>query len=119
MPTDLLTILHTWGRMLASELQLRMGVSRATMMLAVRAQAERVIVRGNAMLPMKYAPVRGVELPEREFAPQLPLPDESAIWTEAARAAIVFWDTSAAERRISAAFRAICKQNAKLLRTMA
>lgn len=48
MPTDLLTILKTWGRMRASDLQLRLGVSRATMMRAVRAQSDRVIVRGNA-----------------------------------------------------------------------
>ena len=70
------------------------------------------------MLPMKYAPVRGVELPDREFAPRLPLPDENALWSEAARAAIVFWESASADRRISTAFRAICKTNAKLLRTI-
>ena len=48
MPTDPLPILKTRGRMRASELQLRMGVSRATMMRAIRAQAESIIVRGNA-----------------------------------------------------------------------
>ena len=67
------------------------------------------------MLPMKYAPVRGVELPEREFVPRLPLPDETALWTEAAHAAIVFWEAAGADRRISAAFRVICKANAKRL----
>jgi hypothetical protein len=70
------------------------------------------------MLPMMYAPVRGVELPAREFTPRLPLPDESAVWTEAARAAILFWESAGADRRISAAFRALCRANAKLLRAM-
>ncbi len=71
------------------------------------------------MLPMQYAPVRGVELPERSFLPRLPLPDESALWTEAARAAIVFWESAGTDRRISAAFRTLCKENAVILRTMA
>jgi hypothetical protein len=70
------------------------------------------------MLPMKYAPVRGVELPERQFAPQLPLPDETPLWTEAAHAAIVFWDRAGADRRISPAFRSTCRENAELLRAM-
>lgn len=48
MPADLMSILRTWGRMRASDLRLRMGVSRATMMRAIRAQAGRIIVRGNA-----------------------------------------------------------------------
>ena len=71
------------------------------------------------MLPMKYAPVRGVELPERAFLPRLPLPDESALWTEAARAAIVFWESAGADGRISTAFRAQCQENAGLLRNLA
>lgn len=70
------------------------------------------------MLPMKYAPARGVELPAREFTPKLPLPEEAALWTEAARAAIVFWESAGADRRISAAFRILCKANARLLRAM-
>lgn len=48
MPNDPLPVLKTRGRMRASELQLRMGVSRATMMRATRARAESIIVRGNA-----------------------------------------------------------------------
>lgn len=71
------------------------------------------------MLPMMYAPVRGVELPERQLAPQLPLPGESEIWMQAAHAAIAYWDTAGTDRRISTAFRAICKENAGLLRAMA
>lgn len=67
------------------------------------------------MLPMMYAPVRGVELPERQFAPRLPLPWESALWMQARHAAIAFWQAAGADRRISPAFRAICKDNATLL----
>ncbi|MET0961344.1 MAG: type II toxin-antitoxin system HipA family toxin YjjJ [Noviherbaspirillum sp.] len=45
---EALPLLRTWGRMRAAELQQRMGVSRATLMRAVRAQADRIIVRGSA-----------------------------------------------------------------------
>lgn len=71
------------------------------------------------MLPMMYAPVRGVELPERQFAPRLPLPEESALWMQARHAAIAFWQAAGADRRISPAFRAICKENATLLTAIA
>lgn len=71
------------------------------------------------MLPMMYAPVRGVELPDRQYAPQLPLPDESTAWNQAARAALAFWEAAAADRRISPAFRATCTDNARRLRAMA
>ena len=40
------------------------------------------------MLPMLYAPQRGVELPERQFAARLPLPSERELWHQAARAAV-------------------------------
>jgi len=71
------------------------------------------------MLPMKYAPVRGIELPTPEFRPRLPLPDESALWADAARAASIFWERAGADRRISAAFRSLCRENAKVLRAIA
>lgn len=67
------------------------------------------------MLPMLYAPVRGVELPQREFAPSLPLPAERADWLAAADAAMAFWRTAAADERISAGFRAVCTANGKEL----
>ena len=35
-----------------------------------------------AMLPMTYAPVRGVELPTRRYAPRLPLPSEAGASSE-------------------------------------
>jgi hypothetical protein len=70
------------------------------------------------MLPMLYAPVRGVELPQREFAPALPLPAERADWLAAADAAIEFWSLAAADERIGADFRAICRVNGRELRRL-
>lgn len=67
------------------------------------------------MLPMLYAPARGVELPARAFEPKLPLPAEREVWERAARAAIEFWRAAAADERISTGFRAICADNAKVL----
>ncbi|MRX06367.1 type II toxin-antitoxin system HipA family toxin YjjJ [Pseudoduganella sp. FT25W] len=70
------------------------------------------------MLPMLYAPARGVELPLREFAPALPLPPEREDWLAAADAAIAFWRAAGADERISAAFRATCKANGRELKRL-
>jgi hypothetical protein len=70
------------------------------------------------MLPMQYAPARGVELPPREFRPRPPLPAERGRWDEAARAAIAFWKTAADDDRISVPFRAVCVANAEALDRM-
>lgn len=67
------------------------------------------------MLPMTYAPVRGVELPPRNYVPRLPLPAEAAAWQGAARAAMAFWKHAAIDQRISAGFRRVCRDNAALL----
>jgi hypothetical protein len=67
------------------------------------------------MLPMHYAPMRGVELPLRQFEPELPLPEEHEDWDVACRAAKEFWQTAAGDTRISGAFRKICAGNAKAL----
>ncbi|SEK80765.1 HipA-like C-terminal domain-containing protein [Roseateles sp. YR242] len=67
------------------------------------------------MLPMGYAPVRGVELTPWTFTPRLPLPAETAAWNQAARAAVVFWQTAAADARISGEFQRICAANAQSL----
>ncbi len=67
------------------------------------------------MLPMLYAPVRGVELPQRTFHPGLPLPAERAVWHEAAGAAVAFWRQAAADRRIGEDFRRICETNAGIV----
>jgi hypothetical protein len=67
------------------------------------------------MLPMLYAPVRGVELPERHLRPSLPMPADQADWHAAATAARLFWQTAGADRRIGKAFRVLCAGNAALL----
>ena len=70
------------------------------------------------MLPMLYAPARGVELPERSFAPKLPLPAERETWDRAAWAAIAFWQMAADDERISNSFRATCADNAVVLQKL-
>ena len=68
------------------------------------------------MLPMLYAPQRGVELPQVNFAPRLPLPAERAAWTYAATAAEQFWSRAADDARIGAEFRAIWVANPHTIR---
>lgn len=65
------------------------------------------------MLPMLYAPQRGVELPERNFSPRLPLPAERTHWQQAAQAAIDFWRRASNDKRISDDFRKSCARNAQ------
>jgi hypothetical protein len=67
------------------------------------------------MLPMLYAPVRGVELPRREFKPELPLLDNKA-WRTAAVLATMFWERASEDQRVSDDFRRICKENLVILR---
>jgi hypothetical protein len=67
------------------------------------------------MLPMMYAPQRGVELPPREFTPTPPIPAEREAWSVARPAALAFWERAAADARISQDFRAICAANARRL----
>ena len=68
------------------------------------------------MLPMRYAPQRGVELPSVDFVPRLPLPAEREAWQAGAAAADVFWSRAADDDRISAPFRAVCADNAQKVR---
>lgn len=70
------------------------------------------------MLPMTYAPVRGVELPPRSYVPRLPLPSEHEAWRDAAAASLAFWAMAADDARISAEFRRICSDNEALLRRL-
>ncbi len=67
------------------------------------------------MLPMLYAPSRGMDVPVRTWLPRLPLPAERETWFPAARAAIAFWQRCADDARISAAFRAVCAGHAGTL----
>lgn len=69
------------------------------------------------MLPMRFAPLAGGEIPtpSPEFA--LPLPDQRAAWIEACGAALGFWKTASEDTRISEGFRAVClAQREALLR---
>jgi hypothetical protein len=50
--------------------------------------------------------------------PKLPLPAQRVDWNHAARAATAFWQMAAADERISAGFRAICADNAAVLRKL-
>ncbi len=66
------------------------------------------------MLPMFYAPIGG-ELVQRDFAAKgKPQPTSATLpeWPRALALAIQFWQTVAADTRISAAFRAIAAENA-------
>jgi hypothetical protein len=65
------------------------------------------------MLPMAYAPVRGVEIQAQKFTLLRPLPSEQAAWTIAAQAAAIFWNRAAQDPRISDGFRTICAHNAQ------
>lgn len=67
------------------------------------------------MLPMLYAPPRGVELPKRTFTPELPLPQEVGNWRIAAKAAEQFWMNAGSDNRISKEFRTTCSQNGRVL----
>jgi hypothetical protein len=78
-----------------------------------------VLAPAYDMLPMLYAPQRGVELPHVHFAPRLPLPPEREAWQEAANAAEQFWSHAADDARVSAAFRAICAENLQTVRQTA
>ena len=71
------------------------------------------------MLPMLYAPLRGVEIPQRRFEPALPLPQEREAWRRAAVCATAFWDQAAEDERISPDFRAVCAANGAEVRRLA
>jgi hypothetical protein len=70
------------------------------------------------MLPMRYAPRPGLELPNPDFSPRLPIPAQRHAWHDAARAALRFWQAAEADGRISDGFRAVCGSNAGHLRRL-
>ena len=74
-----------------------------------------VLAPAYDMLPMHYAPLRGGEVPQRAFAPELPLPAEADDWRKAADAAARYWYRCAGDERISVGFRRVCADNAKAL----
>ncbi|CAN5446584.1 hypothetical protein BH10PSE18_BH10PSE18_50920 [soil metagenome] len=68
------------------------------------------------MLPMRYAPLAGGEVPaDRALDPALPLPTQREAWMSACIAAIAFWRACAADGRIGEAFRSTCSSNADAL----
>lgn len=67
------------------------------------------------MVPMDYAPLPGGELPMKVWQPPLPLPAERAIWLEACRQALVFWNAGAGDSRISEPLREVFRDNADRL----
>lgn len=67
------------------------------------------------MLPMRYAPQRGGEVPPQTYVPPLPLPSEADVWHRAAQAAVAYWRRCAGDSRISAGFRKLCRENARLI----
>jgi len=66
------------------------------------------------MLPMLDAPVRG-ELPERVFAPVLPLICGDVIARDAAEAAVQFWRRVTEDARISPEYRACAAERERLV----
>jgi hypothetical protein len=80
------------------------------------ATASLILAPSYDMLPMLYAPQRGVELPPVNFAPRLPLPAEREAWQDAVPAADQFWSRAADDARISAEFRALCVDNLHTVR---
>jgi DNA-binding transcriptional ArsR family regulator len=66
------------------------------------------------MLPMLYAPVGG-ELVPRDFASRPLQPTAATLgeWDEARGLALAFWRAAAADKRVSAGFRAIAAENAR------
>jgi hypothetical protein len=78
------------------------------------------LVPAYDMLPMTFRPMTSGEVVEREYAVSPPLPEQREDWLAAAAAAQTFWRLAAADKRISAAFRAIARDAlAKLERAIA
>ena len=68
------------------------------------------------MLPMRYAPMRGGEVPPQTYAVSLPLPTEKIEWHLAAQAALIYWDQCATDSRVSPSFKIICRENTSILK---
>lgn len=68
------------------------------------------------MLPMFYAPVKG-ELVERDFASRKlqPTSHTLAVWPQAKQLAQQFWQSVAADTRVSDAFKALAQANADVV----
>ena len=101
----LIHLLCVHPRLPAKQVLAQLDISRATLMRAVQAAGPAVVARG-------------MELPQRTYAPTLPLPSERSAWEVARHAALLFWEQASGDGRISAAFRTVCAQNAARLQVL-
>lgn len=67
------------------------------------------------MLPMRYAPLAGGEVPGVDWKPPLPPPAEKQAWQDAWRPALDFWREAAADTRIEENLRNVFAANAAQL----
>lgn len=70
------------------------------------------------MLPMRYAPLRGGDVPNPEFAVHdLPMPPrgQQRRWATVLGAALTFWGEASRDSRISGEFRRVCATNGHAL----
>jgi hypothetical protein len=113
-PDDMERIQHLWwfGRLIAN-------TDMHTGNLGFRPQGKLTLAPAYDMLPMLYAPLRGGEVPGRQFEPPLPLPPQRTVWTIACAAALSFWSSASQDARVGAEFRRVCASNAKRLRQIA
>lgn len=113
-PDDVRRIQHLWwfGRLIAN-------TDMHTGNLSFRPHGTLTLAPAYDMLPMMYAPLRGGEVPVREFEPPLPPPPERVVWAAACEAAVAFWARASQDVRISEGFRRTCALNAGRLRRAA
>ena len=112
---DVLRVQHLWwfGRLIAN-------TDMHTGNLSFRPQGGGLaLAPAYDMLPMRYAPLPGGELPGGGFEPALPLPPHLPVWRTACAAAVAFWTTASLDSRISAGFRHDCAANALTLQRLA
>ena len=67
------------------------------------------------MLPMMFRPASTGEVIEREFTITLPTPEQQSDWSEAAAAALAFWDAVVASAEVSESFRVIAARAREML----
>jgi hypothetical protein len=114
-PQDVAAIEHLWwfGRLIANS---DMHTGNLSFQLC---GGQLQLAPTYDMLPMRYAPMPGGEVPPREIEPVLPLPPQRTSWNTACTAAQAFWQAAAADERISAGFRAVCECHARALADLA
>lgn len=87
--------------------------------LSFRPQGTLQLAPTYDMLPMRYAPLPGGEVPARDFVPPLPLPPQRPVWLAAAEAALGFWQQASMDLRISEGFRGLCRANLQAVQVAA